>query len=166
MPYRAAKWRDIERAGDVLADAFWHESVIGELIHPKRAAFPHDYRRYWRHKVTEWYWDCQHQLLAAYIARPGPNNRNEEVLVGVADWNRMGKRPVQYRERPGLRYLCKLSVCYSITRPSSEEIAVDNFNTDHIYIRQCHESGCAAPKSHFLLLSSQSCCRSCNVGHR
>lgn len=104
MTLRAAEYEDLDVASGIFADAFWHESVFGELIHPKRAQYPQDYRRYWRQRVSEWYWDPRHQLVVSYVVKSALNSREEEILTGVADWMRLGKLSARHGETCANRF--------------------------------------------------------------
>ena len=91
MPLRPAHVHDLAAISGIFADAFWSERVMGELMHPHRAAYPRDYRRFWKRSVIEWYWDYSHQLVVMYVTKPTDDGKEEDILVGVADWERYGK---------------------------------------------------------------------------
>lgn len=97
MALRAAQFQDLDVVASMFAEAFWDEIVFGKLFHPYRAAFPQDYRRYWRQKVSEWYWDVHHHLIVYCILNSNEQGHEEETLTGVADWMRLGKEAAQVR---------------------------------------------------------------------
>ena len=107
MALRTAQTKDLDTIAGIFAEAFWDEIVFGKLFHPYRAAFPQDYRRYWRHKVSEWYWDIGHQLIVSCIVKSNPEGRGEEILTGVADWMRLGKQSARERGSWVSRWCCK-----------------------------------------------------------
>ena len=91
MPLRRARIHDLGTISVMFADAFWSERVMGELMHPHRATYPEDYRRFWKRSVIEWYWDYSHQLVVIYVTKPTGDGKEKNILVGVADWERYGK---------------------------------------------------------------------------
>ncbi|KAL8830191.1 MAG: hypothetical protein Q9191_001572 [Dirinaria sp. TL-2023a] len=97
MALRAARFQDLDVIASMFAEAFWDEIVLGKLFHPYRAAFPQDYRRYWRQKVSEWYWDVHHHLIVYCILNSNERGHEEETLTGVADWMRLGEEAAQVR---------------------------------------------------------------------
>ena len=109
MALRTAQSKDLNVIANIFAEAFWGEIVLGDLFHPYRTAFPQDYRRYWRQRVSEWYWDTRHQLIVSYIVNSNKEGHEEETLTGVADWIRMGKQSAQDRKSWVSRWFCKYS---------------------------------------------------------
>ena len=91
MPLRLGKACDIPAIANIYAAAFWDERAMGQIMHPYRKAHPEDFLRYWRQNVTEWYWDYTHQIVVAYMIKPNGDGKDEEIMIGVADWIRHGK---------------------------------------------------------------------------
>lgn len=91
MLLRTARIHDLTAISAIFADAFWSERIMGELMHPHRAAHPGDYRRFWKWNVLAWYWDYSHQLVVMYVTKPTDDGKEEDILVGVADRERYGK---------------------------------------------------------------------------
>ncbi|KAL9593954.1 MAG: hypothetical protein Q9219_007292 [cf. Caloplaca sp. 3 TL-2023] len=92
MPLRSAQHFDLPTIAGIYAAAFWDEEVMGQLMHPYRHKYPHDFLRFWLHRVSEWYWSYSHQILVSYdIINPGDGGgEDEQRLTGVADWIRHG----------------------------------------------------------------------------
>lgn len=90
MPVRAARLQDLSAITTIYAAAFYNEEFMGALMHPYRQRYAQDYRRYWKQKVSEWYWDYSHQLLVSYTIKQTSKGR-EEIVTGVSDWIRYGK---------------------------------------------------------------------------
>ena len=96
MPLRTARIHDLPAISAIFADAFWSERVMGELMHPHRAAYPGDYRRFWKRNVVGWYWDYSHQIVVTYVTKPTDDGNEVDLVVGVADWERYGQDWMRY----------------------------------------------------------------------
>ncbi|KAL8641134.1 MAG: hypothetical protein Q9228_002016 [Teloschistes exilis] len=86
MPLRKAHRGDLPAIAEIYAAAFYDDELLGSLLHPHRHSYPSHYHRYWEHRVTEWYWDYQHQLIVTYTL----TSSGGENVTGVADWKRFG----------------------------------------------------------------------------
>lgn len=90
MPFRLARQNDLPAIAIIFDAAFFDEEFMGALMHPYRHNYPQDFRRYWKEKVIEWYWDYSHQLVVTYTIKQTAGGE-EEVVTGVGDWIRHGK---------------------------------------------------------------------------
>ncbi|KAI4169313.1 MAG: hypothetical protein LQ343_005811 [Gyalolechia ehrenbergii] len=133
MPLRIASTRDLPSIAAIFAAAFWHERIIGEVMHPYRENFPNDFRRFWRHQVEEWYWNYSHQLVVAYTVRQNEMGQDEEVLTGVADWIRFGKDCERLWDVWGWWDLRKLSL--SSRRRAAQYVSIGNSLTKLVATR-------------------------------
>lgn len=90
MPIRLAQLSDLDAIARILADGFYDEEVLGQLLHPYRQQYPDDFVRYWKWSCRKRYWDYARVLVVSFVEEVDEDGRKREILTGVAAWNRMG----------------------------------------------------------------------------
>jgi hypothetical protein len=83
---RDACYSDLREIAHVKAKAFWDDNLFGQLIHPHRNDHPNDVVLYWLRRLCVDFWDCHRRLFIAV----GEDANGREVIVGVAQWVRLG----------------------------------------------------------------------------
>lgn len=95
MTIRPAIFTDLPLISSIYAASFSDEEVVGGIMHPQRHLYPQDFVEFWRRRVWENYWDYSHKFVVFYLDGKGEHDEEKEgtddVLVGVADWQRMGR---------------------------------------------------------------------------
>ncbi|KAF2668450.1 acyl-CoA N-acyltransferase [Microthyrium microscopicum] len=79
---RKATILDLPTIATVLTTAFWDEDSVGRFLHPLRALYPADVRRFWKRRMLASLLHHAHQVLVA-VDEHGQ-------IIGVADWQRKG----------------------------------------------------------------------------
>lgn len=85
---REARYFELPRISQVLAQAFWDDNLNGDLIHPHRNKFPADVELYWLRRCRVNYWDYTWRWLVA-VSRD--EKTGTEAIVGIAEWARLGE---------------------------------------------------------------------------
>lgn len=93
MPIRPATINDLPVISSIYADGFWDEEFIGHTINPHRQEHSQDYLDFWKRRVLESYWDYSHKLMVFYLdgEEDAGEEGEKEVVVGAADWHRLGQ---------------------------------------------------------------------------
>lgn len=84
---RDARYSELPEIAHVMAQAFWHDNLFGEHIHPHRDEHPADVDLYWLRRARVSFWDYRCRWLVA-VVREGADGR--EVIAGAAQWCRLG----------------------------------------------------------------------------
>ncbi|EXJ73824.1 uncharacterized protein A1O5_03586 [Cladophialophora psammophila CBS 110553] len=87
MVLRFARCADLPIISEIFALGFHDEEVVGPLLHPYRDRHPKDYFNYWRRRCRERYWDYSRVFL---VSSEKDVTTGSEVVVGVAEWQRVG----------------------------------------------------------------------------
>lgn len=88
---REACYSDIPQMAAVLAQAFWDGGLFGEVMHPHREDFPGDVEIFWQRKLRVDIWDYRSKFLVATEKDDSSSGGGgKEVVVGVAEWQRLG----------------------------------------------------------------------------
>jgi GNAT superfamily N-acetyltransferase len=91
MPTRLATWSDLLPASKVLAEAFHHDHMFGDFVHPRRNEFPNDVYLYWLRFLREAYCtEPGEYLVVSYkeAKKESPELERQEIITGVAHWVR------------------------------------------------------------------------------
>jgi hypothetical protein len=91
MPTRLATWSDLLPASKVLAEAFHHDHMFGDFVHPRRNEFPNDVYLYWLRFLREaYYTEPGEYLVVSYkeAKKESPELERQEIITGVAHWVR------------------------------------------------------------------------------
>lgn len=83
---RSATLTDIHPASVVAAAAFHDTELFGTLMHPHRTAYSTTYLRFFTQMLEKKWLDHRRRIIVA-VDRSG----TEEAVVGIAEWERMGK---------------------------------------------------------------------------
>ena len=83
---RDARYSELPEIAHVMARAFWHDNLFGDLIHPHREAYPDDMDLYWLRRSRVSFWNWRWRFLVAV----SKNEEGKEVIAGVAQWARLG----------------------------------------------------------------------------
>ncbi|KAL2204594.1 acyl-CoA N-acyltransferase [Sarocladium strictum] len=83
---RDARYSELPEIAHVMARAFWHDNLFGDLIHPHREAYPNDMDLYWLRRSRVSFWNWRWRFLVAV----SKNEEGKEVIAGVAQWARLG----------------------------------------------------------------------------
>ncbi|KAF2744789.1 hypothetical protein M011DRAFT_528121 [Sporormia fimetaria CBS 119925] len=85
---RKARFTDLSSIARVWHRAFFDDEIIGDIMHPHREQYPEHV--YWFHLrgIRERFWDWRHQFMVVVTT----NGQNQEVVVGAADWRRLGEK--------------------------------------------------------------------------
>jgi hypothetical protein len=84
---RFAQYADLPAIGRVMGQAFFDDSLFGEIIHPHRQRYPEDVNLYWLRRAYADYWNYRWRWLVAVVKEPATG---KDVVVGVAAWERLG----------------------------------------------------------------------------
>lgn len=83
---RDARYSELPEIAHVMARAFWHDNLFGDLIHPHREAHPDDTDLYWLRRSRVNFWNWRWRFLVA-VSR---DQEGREVIAGIAQWARLG----------------------------------------------------------------------------
>jgi len=100
MPIRPARRSDVPRIAEVLAAGFYDEELTARMC-PYREEYAEDYVAAWRRRVWQTWWDYSRIWMVSYefeeiavptagIGEKGGESKSKEVLIGVAEWQRVG----------------------------------------------------------------------------
>jgi hypothetical protein len=78
---------DIPSIARVMGQAFFDNSLFGDIIHPHRKQFPEDVNLYWLRRAYVDFWNYRWTWLVAVDKN---HSTGEDVVVGVAQWERLG----------------------------------------------------------------------------
>jgi hypothetical protein len=84
---RFARFSDLQHVARVMGAAFFDDDLFGDIIHPHRAQYPADVELYWLRRAYVNYWNYRWKWLVAVDTDAATG---KEVVVGVAQWERMG----------------------------------------------------------------------------
>lgn len=84
---REASYWDLPQIAHVLAKAFWDDNIFGDLIHPYREKFPDTMALYWLRKARVKFWNYRWKFIVAV----DKDSSGNEIVVGCAQWERMGR---------------------------------------------------------------------------
>ena len=84
---RFARFADLQSIARVMGDAFFDVDLFGDIIHPHRKQYPKDVELYWLRRAYVNFWNYRWRWLVAVDADAATG---KEVVVGVAQWERMG----------------------------------------------------------------------------
>lgn len=88
---RQARLWDLGSIARVWQKAFFDDEIIGDLMHPNRRQYPEHVYWFLLRGVRERFWDWRHQFMVV-VAK---DSYNKEVVVGAADWRRLGSGGVR-----------------------------------------------------------------------
>ncbi|KAF2639091.1 acyl-CoA N-acyltransferase [Massarina eburnea CBS 473.64] len=84
---RNGRFSDLAAISKVMSLAFFDDPFFGEIVHPNRKQYPEDFALYWLRRAHVNFWDYRWRWLVAVEQRES----GEEEIVGIAQWERMGK---------------------------------------------------------------------------
>jgi hypothetical protein len=84
---RFAQYADLPAISRVMGQAFFDDSLFGDIIHPHRTKHPKDVDLYWLRRAYADYWNYRWRWLVAVVKEP---TTGKDVVVGVAAWERLG----------------------------------------------------------------------------
>ncbi|RKK65545.1 hypothetical protein BFJ71_g17953, partial [Fusarium oxysporum] len=79
---RDARYSELPEIAHIMSEAFWKDTLFGELIHPHRNEYPHDVHLYWLRRARVNFWDYRWRWLVA-VAK---DESGQEVIAGIAQW--------------------------------------------------------------------------------
>ena len=88
---RQARLWDLGSIARVWHKAFFDDEIIGDIMHPNRRQFPEHVYWFLLRGVRERFWDWRHQFMVVVTK----DSQNKEVVVGAADWRRLGNGGVR-----------------------------------------------------------------------
>ncbi|KAF2843014.1 hypothetical protein M501DRAFT_985169 [Patellaria atrata CBS 101060] len=86
MPIRLARASDLPAISACCAAGFANDELFSNLIHPRRQQYPADYVAFWHRRNRENWWDWAH----TYIVATEQDENGNEIIVGVAEWEKQG----------------------------------------------------------------------------
>ncbi|KAF2849725.1 hypothetical protein T440DRAFT_355844, partial [Plenodomus tracheiphilus IPT5] len=86
MPVRLATPADEPSLAALCTSAFFDEALFGNTIHPYRHQYPDDVQIFWHESIRKYFATPGNVVLAATRT----NGNGEEVVTGVAVWERQG----------------------------------------------------------------------------
>jgi hypothetical protein len=84
---RFARFADLQSIARVMGAAFFDDDLFGDIIHPHRKQYPDDVNLYWLRRAYVNFWNYRWRWLVAVDVDA---STGKEVVVGVAQWERMG----------------------------------------------------------------------------
>lgn len=87
MVIRLARQSDLPSISKILAIGFHDEEVAGPILHPYRIQYPNDYLTFWRRRTFVSFWDYSRAFL---VSCENDEKTGKELVVGVAEWTRVG----------------------------------------------------------------------------
>jgi hypothetical protein len=84
---RSARYGDLPSIARVMGQAFFDDSLFGDIIHPNRAKYPQDVNLYWLRRAYVDFWNYRWIWLVAVVQDV---TSGEDIVVGVAQWERLG----------------------------------------------------------------------------
>jgi hypothetical protein len=70
-----------------MGQAFFDDNLFGDIIHPHRTKYPGDVNLYWIRRACLDIWKYRSAWLVAVV---GDVTLGQEIVVGVAQWERLG----------------------------------------------------------------------------
>jgi hypothetical protein len=84
---RFAEYADLPSISRVMGQAFFDDSLFGDIIHPHRTKYPEDVNLYWLRRAYVDFWNYRWIWLVAVVK---DITTGKDLVIGVAQWERLG----------------------------------------------------------------------------
>ncbi|KAG8407487.1 hypothetical protein J3459_017606 [Metarhizium acridum] len=91
MTIREAKYSDVREMAQAAAAAFKDEELFGELMHPRRKEYPHDFVTYFERRFLRHWSDPNCHLVAGLDETTGK-------VIACAQWEKQGVKPASWSD--------------------------------------------------------------------
>lgn len=81
LQLREPSHSQLPQVAALLRHAFWDDAIFGDLMHPHRAQYLHDYERWFLQRLRASFWNARSWMLIAFcFVREGLQQAEEDAI--------------------------------------------------------------------------------------